>query len=218
MTTTNVSAAAANAITLNETMVALSATITETFAKGKENEKTAYSFMAQSVISYRDCGLSLIQLKDEFKKVGFTKTKFDEYVDETFGIKVRMSQRYVQLAKHKRTKDVDVKFFSKMNKPTLTNVITALSFSDDDWNKVINGDDTPFEPKTLTEAEKLAELKKEFESKTFTNITFEQYKTYADDSKANLIAVIDDLISQSQKGLYPISNADEIAESDKVSA
>lgn len=193
---TKIAVATTNAIVLNEIMETLIPTIRETFSKGKDSEKTAYNFMAQSVVSYRDCGKSLSELKDEFKKDGYTKQRFDEYIDETFDIKVRMSQRYIQLATNKRTKDVDVEFFSKMNKPTLTNVITALSFNDTDWEKVINGDDTPFIPKKQTDDEKETALKKAFDKHTYEHITFDNYKKFEKNSKDNLIQIIDRLTSQ----------------------
>jgi len=195
-----------NSIDLNENMKILGVTIKETFDNAQNSEKVAYNHMSQSVIYNRDCGLSLIELGDEFKKASYTKKKFYDYVDKTFGIKERMNQRYMQLGKNKRTKDVDVDFFSKMNKPTLTNVITALSFSDDDWNKVISGDDTPFKPKKLTDAEKNAQLKKEFDKKTFENLDFEQFKTYMENSKMDLIEMIDKSITQSSNGLYLPNN------------
>lgn len=218
MATTIKSAAAANAIELNETMETLIPTIKETLFKGKDSEKVAYTHIAQSLIHYRDCGASLAKLRDEFVKDGYKKQKFYDYVDETFGIKERMNQRYMQLGESKRLKGVTADFFSKMNKPTLTNVITALSFNDTDWKKVIKGDDTPFKPKKQTQDEKESQLKKEFESKSFENIDFEQYKAYADDTKVNLIAVIDSLTSQTKKMLYTIDNklVHEKANAEKV--
>jgi len=202
MATTNTSAAAANAIELNETMETLIPTIKETLLKGKDSEKVAYKHMAQSLIHYRDCGASLAQLRDEFVNDGYKKQKFYDYVDVIFAIKERMNQRYMQLGESERLKGVTADFFSKMNKPTLTNVINALSLNDTDWEKVINGDDTPLKPKKQTDAEKEADLKKEYEEQSYTNISFTEYKTYMKDSKENLISMIDKSITQSKIPLF----------------
>ena len=141
----NPSKVATNAITLTETMEALCVKIENTFSQGKENENLACLYTSKSIYHFKNCGTALFPLLKEFKEHGYSTKEFDEYVEEKFGIKPRMRQRYVQLATNERTKDADESFFIKMISPTLTNVVKALSFSDADWEKVINGDDTPFE-------------------------------------------------------------------------
>ena len=190
---------ATKTITLTETMEALCVKIENTFSQGKENEKLACLHTSKSIYFYKNCGISLSELLKNFKEQKHTTKEFDEYVEEKFGIKPRMRQRYVQLADNERTKDADEEFFSKMINPTLTNVIKALSFSDDDWEKVINGDDTPFESKFKTNDEKEVVLKNEFEKAELINIDFEKFKVYFNNSKADLINVIDSLISESNK-------------------
>jgi hypothetical protein len=127
------------------TIEALQSKISVNHTKGLENEKLANSHLAQSVINYRDCGFDIIILKDECKAQGIP------YIPELekTGIKERMGQRCMQLARHERTKDVDVDFFANMQNPVLLNVIKALSLSDDDWNKVIHGDNSPLEIKKV---------------------------------------------------------------------
>ena len=193
----NPSKVATNAITLTETMEAHCATIKEKLAHGKINEQQATKFTAKATVNFIECGKSLSQLMIEFKEQGFTTQKFDEYLETVFGIKPRMRQRYVQIATNERTKDADEKFFSKMINPTLTNVINGLSLDDDDWEKVINGDNTPFESKFKTTDEKELVLKKEFEKVKLGNIDFENFKVYFNNSKTDLIGIIDTLISNS---------------------
>lgn len=193
--------AAANAITFTETMEAHCATIKEKLAQGKINEQQATKFTVKATVNFIECGKSLSQLMIEFKEQGFTTQKFDEYLETEFGIKPRMRQRYVQIATNKRTKDADEKFFSKMINPTLTNVINGLSLDDDDWEKVINGDNTPFESKSKTTDEKELVLKKEFDKAKLSNIDFENFKVYFSNSKADLISIIDTLISKSNSSL-----------------
>ncbi len=144
----NPSKVATNAITLTETMEALCVKIENTFSQGKENENLACLHTSKSIYHFKSCGTALFPLLKEFKEQGYSTKEFDEYVEEKFGIKPRMRQRYVQLATNERTKDADESFFIKMISPTLTNVVKALSFNDDNWEKVINGDDTPFESET----------------------------------------------------------------------
>lgn len=194
----NTSAAATNAIILNETMEALIPTIKDKLSQGQKYEKAAYKKIAKSLIFYRDCGDSLSKLKKEFHQEGLKKQKFYEYVEEKLGIKERMNQRYMQLGESKRLKGVSDSYFAKMNKPSLIKVIQALALNDEDWERVINGDDTPLKPKKLTDSEKDDMLQKEYKNQSYKNISFEEYKKYISSSKESLIAMIDDTITQTK--------------------
>jgi len=183
-------------ITLNKNSQKFISTIRETYEKGKENEKISNKHSAQSVINYRDCGRALNEIKETYLEEKYQLKRFYEDIEKEFGIKERMVQRYIKVGVDDRTKDVDVEFFSKMDNPTLTNVIKSLSLSDEDWNKVISGE--PLERKVLTEEEKEEKLKKDFEKETFKNISFETYKKYMKNSHLQLIKIIDETVSQSE--------------------
>lgn len=128
----------------NERIDTLVSQIEDTYSKSVESEKLVLTQMSQTVVFYRDCGKHLTELQKECKKENI---KFYPFIEEKFGIKERMAQRYMKLAKNPKTKDVKADFFENMNNPTLTNVLDILSMCDTDFQKVIDGDDTPLEDK-----------------------------------------------------------------------
>lgn len=192
----NPSKVATNAITLTETMEALCVKIENTFSQGKENENLACLYTSKSIYHFKNCGTALFPLLKEFKEQGYSTKEFDEYVEEKFGIKPRMRQRYVQLARNERTKDADESFFIKMISPTLTNVVKALSFSDADWEKVINGDDTPFEPETKVTDEEVKTSTQDDDKVTDEEVKFinEYPELFSDDEYKDILNMSRELL------------------------
>lgn len=212
--------AAANAITNNTTIEMLQSNITDNHTKGLASEKSANSSLSVALIYYRDCGKDIISLKAECKTQGIS---YLPELEKT-GVKERTGQRYKQLAEHDRTKDVEADFFKDMLSPTLTTVLQALSFKDEDWKKVISGDNSPFDKKEKKDKktqqelddEKKNKIKTAFDKYKYQNINFEQFQTYYEISRDKLIEILDETISQNNHpGLYQM-DTDDVKEQEQL--
>jgi len=174
----------------NTTKEILISKIKVSITKGGEFEKESNSNLSKSIIQYRNIGEFLIELQKQCKKDGIT---FHSFVEENIGFKERQSQRYMKLYNDKRTKNVGEDYFKDMINPTFTKVVNKLlPLTGGDYDKVLGGNDSPL---IKTDDEKEKELKDVFDSKSFNNITFEQYKIYVTSSKPDLIKIIDDTVS-----------------------
>ena len=125
----------------NENLEKLTNRLVEFQKRDEENNKQLLDCINISLYNRVEYGKLLKETQIECKKLDID---FYKYISENVNIQERTAQRYMQLSKNDNLKNIDKDYFNNMNNPTFTKLLQIINFDNEDFLKVINGDDEPY--------------------------------------------------------------------------
>jgi len=125
----------------NEDLTQLTKKLVEFKKRDEENNKNLLTYFNKTLYNYVEYGKALSETQLLCKEL---KIDFYKYILEQVNIKERTAQRYMQLAKNERLKNIDKDYFNNMKNPTFTKLLKIINFEDETFYKIINGDDESY--------------------------------------------------------------------------
>lgn len=156
-------------------------------------------FQALSIIYFLKVGKKLIEIKEKLDS-----NRFIIFL-ASLNVSKRTSERYIQIAKHERFASLTEEQIKSAAPLSQCKMLKMINFDNKEFDKALNdplydfksksnGNDKPKDSKE-SEEEKEKNLRIRFSNGGYSNITFEQYKSYSGMKIDELIKTIDENLS-----------------------